>query len=234
MERQQLSSNDIRILSRMRMFQKLPAADLRKIADAIHFEHFAPGTNIFKSNSAGSYFVGVLSGWIIVYGHSPNGSFAVLDVLGSGETIGETALFLGDAFDAEARSVDTCRLCIFELDIMRSLMVRMPSLASGMMTSISWQLKRANDELARLQTLSGEQRLALFLLEAAEPQGNRCNISLPYNKMLIAKRLGMRPESLSRHFKHLRTFGVKVEHQNIFISDIEFLWSHLKGPLRSH
>lgn len=218
----------------MRMFQKLPAEDLRQITSAIHFEHFAPGSDVFKSKVTGSCFVGVLSGWVIVYGHSPNGNLAVVNVLGSGETIGETALFLGDGLDVSAKSLDSCRLCIFEQAKINSLMTSMPSLVSGMMTAISWQLKRANNEIVRLQTLSGEQRLALFLLESVDSQDNRCNISLPYNKMLIAKRLGMRPESLSRHFKYLRKFGVKVDHQNIFISDIEFLWSHLKASSRKH
>jgi len=216
------------------MFQELPAEDLRKITSAIHFEHFAPGSDIFKSKTAGSCFVGVLSGWLIIYGHSPNGNLAVVNVLGSGETIGETALFLGDGLDVSAKSLDSCRLCIFEQEKITSLMACMPALASGMMAAISWQLKRANNEIVRLQTLSGEQRLALFLLESVDSQENRCNISLPYNKMLIAKRLGMRPESLSRHFKYLRTFGVKVDHQNIIINDIEFLWSHLKASSRQH
>lgn len=234
MERENLTSNDIHILSRMRMFRELPAEDLRKIIHAVHFESFVPGSDIFKSKVTGSCFVGILSGWVIVYGHSPNGDLAVVNVLGCGETIGETALFLDERPDISAKSLDGCRLCIFEEENIRSLMARIPSLASGMMTAMSWQLNRANNEIVRLQTLSGEQRLALFLLESVESEENRCNISLPYNKMLIAKRLGMRPESLSRHFKYLRTFGVKVDHQNIFINDIEFLWSHLKSSPRRH
>lgn len=234
MEHQKLTSNDIRTVSRMRMFQNLPADDLQKIISTIHYEQFSPGSDIFKFKDARSCFIGVLSGWVIVYGHSPNGNLAVLNVLGRGETIGETALFLDGGLDVSLKSLDSCRLCIFEQAKINSLMARIPSLASGMIRAVSWQLRQANNEIVRLQTLSGEQRLALFLLESVDSHKNRCSISLPYNKMLIAKRLGMRPESLSRHFKLLRTFGVKVDNQKIFISDIDFLWSHLRASSGRH
>jgi hypothetical protein len=37
-----------------------------------------------------------------------------------------------------------------------------------------------------------------------------CVIALPYDKNLIAARLGLKPESLSRAFANLRSVGVAV------------------------
>jgi hypothetical protein len=48
-------------------------------------------------------------------------------------------------------------------------------------------------------------------------------VTLPYDKVLIAGRLGMKPESLSRAFARLKTVGVKVKKNHAEIEDIEVL-----------
>ena len=43
---------------------------------------------------------------------------------------------------------------------------------------------------------------------------------LPYDKVLIAGRLGMKPESLSRAFIRLKKVGVTVSQNNAAIADV--------------
>jgi hypothetical protein len=45
-------------------------------------------------------------------------------------------------------------------------------------------------------------------------------IALPYDKVLIAARLGLKPESLSRAFAKLRTVGVEVSASHVAIRDV--------------
>jgi hypothetical protein len=47
-----------------------------------------------------------------------------------------------------------------------------------------------------------------------------CVIALPYDKVLIAARLGLKPESLSRAFAKLRSVGVAVHAAHVAVSDI--------------
>ena len=46
-----------------------------------------------------------------------------------------------------------------------------------------------------------------------------CTIELPYDKSLIAGRLGLKPESLSRIFARLRTVGVDVRASDVVVDD---------------
>ncbi len=46
---------------------------------------------------------------------------------------------------------------------------------------------------------------------------------LPYDKILIAGRLGMKPESLSRAFARLKSEGVQIKQNLAQIEDIEHL-----------
>jgi hypothetical protein len=43
---------------------------------------------------------------------------------------------------------------------------------------------------------------------------------LPYDKVLIAVRLGLKPESLSRAFAKLRSIGVAVHASHVAVSDV--------------
>ena len=66
------------------------------------------------------------------------------------------------------------------------------------------------------------QRVAEFLLDLAAGDG-ACTVALPYNKTLIAGRLGMKPESLSRAFAKLRELGVRVNQSSAAISSVSRL-----------
>jgi hypothetical protein len=65
--------------------------------------------------------------------------------------------------------------------------------------------------------------VAEFLCSLSNSKSGSCTISLPYDKALIAGRLGMQPESLSRSFARLKAIGVTVEQNQAFVEDVERL-----------
>jgi hypothetical protein len=48
-------------------------------------------------------------------------------------------------------------------------------------------------------------------------------VRLPYDKTLVAARLGMKPESLSRALAKLKSFGVVTKGNKVELTDIERL-----------
>ncbi|MBV8444030.1 MAG: helix-turn-helix domain-containing protein, partial [Hyphomicrobiales bacterium] len=54
-------------------------------------------------------------------------------------------------------------------------------------------------------------------------------IALPYEKALIANRLGMKPESFSRALGKLGEVGVVVERESVTISDVARLAAFAEG-----
>ncbi len=53
-------------------------------------------------------------------------------------------------------------------------------------------------------------------------------MTLPYDKVLIAGRLGMKPESLSRSFARLKEVGVSVTQNHAAISEVEQLRAYVE------
>ncbi len=78
-------------------------------------------------------------------------------------------------------------------------------------------------QIEQLKAQTGPQRVADFLLELTRSKFGACSVQLPYDKVLIAGRLGMKPESLSRAFSKLKDQGVKVHQNSAEIEDIESL-----------
>ena len=60
---------------------------------------------------------------------------------------------------------------------------------------------------------------SVAVIGASEKEGS-VTIDLPYDKSLVAARLGMKPESLSRALAKLRLYGVTTNGHKIELSDI--------------
>lgn len=89
------------------------------------------------------------------------------------------------------------------------------------------------NQVEQLQTRSSAQRLAQFLVSLAPVEEGAAVVVLPYDKSLIAHRLGMKPESLSRAFARLRNQGVSTDGNRVLVDDMTNLREYGdEGPMR--
>ena len=88
-----------------------------------------------------------------------------------------------------------------------------------MIASTSQHMHHLAQQVEQLKAQTGVQRLAEFLVSLCPRDGGECTIALPYDKILIAGRLGLKPESLSRAFAKLRSVGVDVHASHVVVRD---------------
>ncbi|HSM18949.1 MAG TPA: helix-turn-helix domain-containing protein, partial [Hyphomicrobiales bacterium] len=93
--------------------------------------------------------------------------------------------------------------------------------------STSRQMHQLVRQIEQLKAHTGVQRVAEFLASLCPVEEGACTIGLPYDKALIAGRLGMKPESLSRAFARLRGIGVRVDQNTAAISDVARLRNYV-------
>jgi len=74
--------------------------------------------------------------------------------------------------------------------------------------------------IEQIQARSTPQRLGDFLLNLSDVRKGPAVIELPYDKSLIAARLGMKPESLSRALAKLRQHGVTTNGHEIKLENV--------------
>ena len=85
------------------------------------------------------------------------------------------------------------------------------------------------DEIEQLKARSTPQRIADFLVKHANANSGAARIVLPYEKALIASRLGMTPESFSRALGKLAKIGVIVDRDSVSIGDVAKLAAFADG-----
>jgi CRP-like cAMP-binding protein len=175
----------------------------------------------------------VLSGWVKIYRETPQGDEAVIHICGGGESFAEAAMFLGGRFPASAQVVEEARLIRVTTQPFRDWVRSEPEIAFGMLASMSIHLHTLVNEAEQLQTRSATERVADFLLRRCPVRQGPAVIALPFDKSLLAARLAMKPESLSRVLARLRKIGVRSEQNRVVISDVARLVAFCAGESES-
>lgn len=165
----------------------------------------------------------VLDGWVKLYRLTQNGDEAVVSVFSRGQSFAEAAVFSMGRYPVAAESVTEARMLRVPRSALLHSVRENPQFAFSMLASTSAHLHQLVQQIEQLKTHTGAQRVARFLSSLCPVDEGACTIGLPYDKALIAGRLGMKPESLSRAFARLRSIGVRVERNAAAISDIERL-----------
>jgi len=180
---------------------------------------FAQGQSIFVQGHPARAFFIVLEGWVKVYRITPGGDEAVVSVFTRGESFAEPVMFLGAIYPASAEAASRARLLRIEAADFTAMITERPELVTAMLASIAQHTAELADEIAGLKLLSAPRRLGEFLLRLVPSGAARAEVTIPHEKGLLAGRLGMTPESLSRALAALRKMGLNVERDRIVIPD---------------
>lgn len=190
------------------------------------------GAVLFQQGEAAASFFVVLDGWVKLFRMTPDGSEAVVGVFRRGETFAEAAIFLGGRYPVSAEVVTNARLLRVDGEVLRNRICEQPDLAMSMLASASYHLKSLVEQIEQIKLLSAPQRIADFLVRLCPVRDGSCTIELPYEKALIASRLGMKPESLSRALAKLRPLGVSVDREQVSIVDVQLLTNFVESSDR--
>ena len=211
---------DLRIASRIPIFSGLKPQTVERLiapATVISLKH---GDCLFRQGDAAAAFFIVVDGWIKLYRLTLGGDEAIIHILTKGETLAEAVAFTGSRYSATAEAVSNARAVRIPAEYLVRCIHEMPDIALAIIASTSQRLHRLVQEIEHLKAQSGIQRVAEFLASLCPPGAGPHTITLPYDKTLIAGRLGLKPESLSRAFAKLRSIGVTVQASHVAVSDV--------------
>lgn len=151
------------------------------------------------------------------------GEEAVIGIFTRGQSFAEIAALAGDAYPAHGQAVTDVRLAEIPVDRLVAAITNDPETALVMLASVSRHVRRLVDEIEQIKGFSGTQRVAEFLIAQSPVTSGACTVRLPYEKTLIAAKLGMKAESLSRVFQRLKRFGVSIKGDMAIINEVEML-----------
>ncbi|MEV8467498.1 Crp/Fnr family transcriptional regulator [Fluviibacterium sp. DFM31] len=188
-----------------------------------HWHSYQRNQTLFQQDEKARSIHIVVDGWVKLYRITPNGGEAIVSVFTKGQSFGEAVALRGTPYPVSAEAVTDTEVLQIPAAAVTEMVRRDPEAGVVMLAATFTHLHALVAQLEQLKAQTGAQRVAEFLLELCEREEGSCLVTLPYDKVVIAGRLGIKPESLSRAFSKLKEFGVKVSRNNAAIEDIQRL-----------
>jgi CRP-like cAMP-binding protein len=220
-----MNLRDRDILQSTPLLAGLNAALVKRILDGVVIAGYEARDVLFREGAAADCFYVLLSGYVRLYRAGQDGKEADTGVFGPAEVFGQCAMFLEDRHTFNAQAAEPVTLARFDFAKVRQIMREESEFALSLMNVMARHLNDARTNVANDRLRTAPQRVANYLLELSDAHGNGAPTSfrLPFQKSLLAGKLGLAPEALSRAFSMLKNSGVSIRGRVIHISDAEAL-----------
>jgi CRP-like cAMP-binding protein len=200
----------IPLLRRVPLLEALPEPQLVALRARSRVRRHARGQTLFIQGEPAPSFFLIVEGWIAVYRGSVEGGRTVLHMLRRGETFAEPAALTLHRYPATAEAATDSVVLEIPASILEEAIRNDPDMALRVISILSRRLSSLVGEMERLKMKSAAQRVGSFLLELSPRDSGPVLVELPFDKNMVAARLGMQPESLSRALGRLKHYGVKT------------------------
>ncbi|NVJ98184.1 MAG: Crp/Fnr family transcriptional regulator [Alphaproteobacteria bacterium] len=175
-------------------------------AQASQIQQLQKGAVLFLQDDPAEWFYVIISGWVKLFTETLDGNEAVIDMLSAGHMLGDSAILEDGIHTFGAATVEPVTLLRVPCNLLKSAIDRDHTVALAMLRSLSRHRKRQTREIESLTLQNASQRIGCFMLRLCHPgQAEPIVLTLPYDKSLIAARLGMKSETFSRALNKLRS-----------------------------
>lgn len=223
------TADDLDIVRRINILRGLNPLMVERLIAPAGVMNLREGETVFHQGDPANAFFIVVGGWVKLYRITMAGEEAVISLFGKGDSFAEAVAFTGQSYPATAETVTKARVVRIPASHVVQCIRTMPDIALAMIASTSAHLHNLVCQVEQLKAQTGVQRVAEFLVSLAPVAHGRCTIELPYDKVLIAGRLGLKPESLSRAFAKLKSLRVEVHASHVIVHDIDRLRDYANG-----
>ena len=165
------SSTDPAALSRMPLFQGVPARELERLAPLLQERSFPAGASVLTAEQPGEAVYVLLKGSIKVYLTHTNGSEIILAILGTGEIVGEMSLADSLGRSASVRTLEDSTFLWIDRKTFLSSMEEVPAITRNLLDILSRRLRLADTHTRSLAALDIHGRVAAQLLAFAREYG---------------------------------------------------------------
>lgn len=218
-----LSAADLDLCAQAPLFAALERADLALLLEQAQAVSYPETGLLFSQGDASDRFFVVLEGRVNLFALTETGDQSIIEVFDPIATFAEAAMFSSGKFPLNCEVVAGSRLVHVPAGPFLKRLSENRQLAFHLMSGLSrWQMRMIH-EITELKSKSPGQRLASFLLALAKEQEGSAQVRLPITKAVLASRIGIAPESLSRALGRLKAVGVESHGREVVLTDLDAL-----------
>lgn len=213
-----------KFLNTLPTFSSMDEEDLDELLSFAQIREYPKDKLLFLRDEPASRIYVIIQGWVKVYNGLETGEEAILQMLGAGETLLESSVFLNVPTPVSAQVVEDAQLLSIPAPVIRQRIQESPTLALSMLNNVSIRTQRLVQQIELSRLKSAHERVGWFLLRLMLNQKSQGGlIYLPYEKSIIASYLDMRPETFSRTLKKFKSDGFQISTDTVHVPEYNAL-----------
>lgn len=187
------------------LFSSCTGEELDRFAEKAVLHSYPKGKILFLHEDQADYAYVLRSGWVKLFRETLDGDQAIVDILTETHVFGETSIFNDTLYPYSAEVVEKAEIIQIPLSVLKTEIETNSRFAYAMLSAMARYRRQQDRELEHRTLQNAPQRIGCFLLRLADQkQDGPVKIHLPYDKTLVASRLGMQPETFSRALNKLK------------------------------
>jgi CRP/FNR family transcriptional regulator, transcriptional activator FtrB len=204
------------------LFAGVDPAHTDAMLTAAFLQRFPAHVELLREGDPADFLHVVVDGQVEVFSTSRDRETTV-SVLGPGHSYIVAAVVLDRVYLKSARSLTPARVLLIPAAAVRRVFAEDAAFARALTVELAYAYRSVVKELKNQKLRSSLERLANWLLARNAETGATGRFTLPFEKKVLASRLGMAPEVLSRSFASLVSYDVSVKGPSVELRDEEAL-----------
>ncbi len=181
-------------------------------------QRFPAHTNLTREGEKADFLYAVLSGSIELSAAYLDRE-TTIDVIGAPHTFIVAAVVLDRLYLQSARVMEPARILMLPAESVRKAMRSDSGFATAIAEELANAYRNVAQELKNQKLRTALERLANWLVHRDKETGGSHRFVIPFEKKILAARLGMAPEVLSRAFATLAQYDVRVDGATVIVKD---------------
>lgn len=207
------------LLRHIPLFSELSDGDVERVLRYARERRLARGEMLFQRGDLPHGFYFLVSGQVKLAFSSAQGTEKVVEILGPMQSFGEAVMFMNRPYPVFAEALSESVLLHVGQAVVTELIEKDSKFALKLLAGMSARMHGLVSDVETYSLRSSVQRVIGYLLQQADSD-QPCEFALPTSKQVIASRLNLTPETLSRIFHELSDNGlITVQGKNISLHD---------------
>ncbi len=213
-----MRSEDLEAMRRIPFFRTVDACNVEAMLRGAFLQRFPAHVELIQTGDPADFLHLVIEGTVEMFSAHRDRE-TTLGVSGAGDSFILAAVLFDRPYLQSARTLVASRILMVPADAVREAFAADAGFARIVAENLALAYRGVIKELKNQKLRSGLERLANWLLTHDADSGSRGSFDFPFDKKVLAARLGMAPEMLSRSFAALDAYHVVVQGRSVVIHD---------------
>ena len=217
-----MRSQDLEEMRRISFFGGVEPDQVEAMLRSAFLQRFPAHVELIHTGEPADFLHVVVEGAVEMFS-AHRGRETTLGVAGPGGSFILAAVLFDRPYLQSARALTASRILMVPADAVRHAFAADAGFARAVAANLALAYRGVIKELKNQKLRSDLERLAAWLLTYDSENGSRGHFDFPFDKKVLAARLGMAPEVLSRSFAALGAYRVVVQGPSVVIHDVAAL-----------